>query len=908
MRVLTLLLAPEGPLASVRDVLTDWSAAGLVDDFHWIEPAMLEGGADASILVHRGELVGAPLQAIAGRERIDGIRLCILVPALSGTTPLTRGEEQEVVDVLDRSFANVPVTRVRAIVTRAEPEVSVPGLVVAGWHNVVLSPEDSTGPGLGRTRLDVAGNSADLGRQAAAGVAGLLGMWAGVERSPLDGERFIDGQRARLARSYFRRLATEEITNRLREGVLSVRDGLPLPSQFGVQTVYVDDVGQANENMSNRLWTKHASVLRGPRETHAPAQEQPIGAGEALKLFFSFLWAAIKNAPRAWLNGLSNEVNSNAAGAIQGLVYGREPAAYSVFVQGVAANGMPASWHDYRNAASSLDRLVDEATGQRELAAYADLSGLWQDYAAASFTLGDAGERVPGLTPTAVGAQPGVIRHVEQIVPSTDGAFTGLGPHVAASVGAQPVEPFDALGTYDLENRVRVVAEQPALSIDASGALDHLQRWKSRYGNSFASRVGGRIAGAMVDVQHEIRGLFGQINHAARSGDLLAGLQQQQRQLATIMQVLAIMSLVAVAVMVVFGIIEFLAWWVVALVGLGILVIWFGAALVVFMQGQRELFAVINRRREEVSAEEVARRNLRHAVRDARRLGEAYGQFLGWSRVIGSVLANPFGERPAHAADADNGLSGMPLSARVGTVAVDETHLGNTVMRLRRDLFATGWLTECWNAALEGAGSRIGPAGVELEGQPQLIFRERGDGDGSLLNLWGRSLVEHGMDPAIGERKWQTTMSELQTQHASTVTDLVHFVRDSNDPRGEPIDYATFMAGLDHDTDNTLDRLDDRVLSETAQTRGRSGIATSMPQRAQQGLDRVAALTQLSNSFDDYELRAAAPAERRAASGPVLDDPSRPTSSQASAAAPMRAARPTADDDAIPGLFGGSPF
>lgn len=907
MRVLTLLLAPEGPLEGVRDALTDWSAAGLVDDFHWIEPAMLEG-TDASLLVHEGELFAASLQSLAGRERIDGIRLCVLVPAIPGAAPTTRDEEQGVIDLLDRSFSNVPVTRVRAIVTRADENASVPGLVVAGWHNVVLSPEDSTGPGLGRTRLDAVTDTADLGRHAAAGVAGLLGLWSGVEHSPLDGERLIDGQRARLSRSYFRRIATGEVTQRLREGVLSVDDGLPLPAQFGVQTVYVDDVAVANENMAARLWHKHANVLRGPRETHTPAQAAPIGAAEALKLFFSFLWAAVKNAPRAWLSGLSNEVNTGAAGAVQGLVYGREPAAYSVFVQGVTSNGMPASWLDYRNAASSLDRLFEEASGQRELAPYADLAVLWQDYAAASLTLGDAGERVPGLTPTMIGGQPGVIRHVEQIVPSSNDAFSGLRPHVASSVSAQSVEPFDALGTHDLERRIRVVAEQPAMSIDASGGLDQLQRWKGRFGQSFAARVGGRIAGAMVDVQREIRDLFGHLHHAASSGDLLSGFQSQQRQLATIMQILAIMSLVAIAVSVVFGIIELLAWWVVVLVVLGVLVVWFGAALVVFMQGQRELFAIINRRREDVSAEEVARRNLRHALRDARRLGEAYGQFLGWSRVIGGVLNNPFGERATEIEFDDRGLTGMPLSTRVGTVVADEAHLGNTVMRLRRDLYSTGWLTECWNAALEGAGSRIGPRGVELEGQPQLIFRERGDGEGSLLNLWGRSLSVDGMDPAIGERKWRSIMSELQTQHAGTVSELVRHVRDANDPNGPPVDYAAFMAGLDREVDPGLDRLDDRVLTETAQTRGRSRIERSEPQHSQHGLDRMSCLTQLSDSFDDYELRIAAPMERAPARGPVLDDPARPVSRHGADPEAPAARRPGEGDASLPGLFGGQPF
>lgn len=906
MRVLNLLLAPEGPLAGIRDVLVDWSAAGLLDDVHWVEPSMLEGGADAALLVHQGELRGMSLQALAGRERVDGIRLCVLVPALAGVDPASRADEQAIIDVLERSFASVPVTRVRAIVTRAEADARVPGLVVAGWHNVVLSPEDSIGPGMGRTRLDEATDTADLGRFAAASIAGLLALWTGVERSPLDGERLIDGQRARLSRSYFRRIATDEVTHRLREGVLSMSDGLPLPSQFGVQTVYVDDDALASENMSQRLWTKHASVLRGARETHAPAAAAPIGAGESLKLFFSFLWAAIKNAPRAWLNGLAHEVNAASAGAVQGLVYGRDPSAYTVFVRGVTANGMPASWIDYRNAASSLDRVLEEATGQREHAPYADLGGLWQDYAASALTLADAGDRVPGLTPTMLGGQPGVIRSVERIVPSSDRSFSGLKPNVAASLGARTVEPYDVLGTHDLEQRIRVVAEQPATSLEASAAHDHLQQWRARFGSAYASRVGTRIAEAMVSVQREIRGLFEQIRQAADGSDLLAGLQEKQRQLATIMQVLAIMSLVGIAVSIVLGIIELLDWWVALLLVLGIAVVWFVSALIVFVQGQRDLFALINRRREMMSADELARRNLRHALRDARRLGEAYGQFLGWSRVIGAVLQNPFGERPGDVEFADAGLRGMPLAARVGTVVVDDEHVGMTIMRLRRDLYSTGWLGESWDAALKGAGDRIGPRGVELEGQPQLIFRERGDGEQSLLNLWGRSLEQHGMDPAIGDRKWRAVLGELQTQHAGTVSQLIRHVRDASDPSAPPVDYETFIGGLDRDVEPGLDRLDDRVLVETSQTRGRSRIERSVPVRAQHGLDRLASLTQLSEPFDDFELAAAAPEARVDAAAFAMADPAGPVSTRSSAT-PAHGGddareRPTS------GLFDGAPF
>ncbi|KAB1660077.1 hypothetical protein F8O01_03885 [Pseudoclavibacter chungangensis] len=892
MRVLTLVVAPPGPLGSVRDALADWSAAGLVDDFHWIEPRMLGERGDAAIHVRQGEFHGASLTSIAGRERIDGVRLCVLVPALDGAEPLTLVEEQTITDLIDRAFARVPVTRVRAVVTRAGVDQTVEDLVITGWHNVVLSPEDSTGPGMGRTRLDATDDGVELGRYAAAGVAGVLGLWSGVDRSPLDGERFVDGRRARLVRSFFRRVGTAEVAARLRTGVLAMDAGLPLPSQFGVPTVYVNDEALAAENMAGQLWTRHANVLRGPREPHRPPEAKPIGAAEALRLFFGFLWAAMKNAPRAWLGQVVHQMRADAAGAVQGLVYGHAPAAYDVVVRGVTANGTPSSWLDFRDAATSLDRLFDDATGQREHAPYADLSGLWQDYAAASLTLADAGERVAGLAAVRIGSQPGIVRRVDRIVPSTAEAFSGMKPHVAASIGAVRVEPYDVLGAADLERRVRVVAEQPLMSVDASGALDGLQRWRMEHGRSFASQVGGRIAGALGAVQNEIRGLFEQIRQAAAGEDLLAGLAEKQRQLSLIMQILTVVFAVGIVTAIVLGIIGLLTtWWWTAIVIAGLLVVWFLAALLVFAQGQRELFAIINRRREVMSTEEVARLNLRHALRDARRLSEAYGQFLAWSRVIGQVLANPFGEREVRVERNDDAVTGLPLSTRVGTVLSDDEHIDGAVARLRRDVFSVGWLSECWAASLEGAAGRVGPRGVELEGQPLAIYRDRGDGQNSLLHLWAESLDQWGVDPAIGEAKWRQIMQLLQTQHQTLVSDLLREVVDDAEG-GDPVDYATFMSGIDRDHEAGVDRLDDQVLSDSARARGLSVVGRSFSERTQRDLDRMAALTQLSEPFDDFELRAYAAPDR-----------SRRSSRDESLGAPgLDGATPPGD------LFGGTPF
>ncbi|MDO5051567.1 MAG: hypothetical protein Q4E05_01590 [Pseudoclavibacter sp.] len=890
MSVLTMFLAPDGALDEVRDALSDWSAAGLVEPFMWIRPSMLEADADAALLVEAGRCRGVSLQAVAGRSRVSRVRICALVPALAGLPRLSVAEEMRLTDLIDRSFGRVPVTRVRAIVARDGEDGTVPGLVVGGWHNIVVSPEDSIGPGLGRQRLGVQTPIGLLCRQAAATAAGLLGLWRGAPETALDAERMADGERVRIGRSYFRRLATDEVAARLREGVLSMHDGLPLPAQFGVPTVYVPDEAAAAQQMSDRLWTKHAGVLRGPREQFVSSQARPIRGMEALRMFLGFLWAALKRAPKAWLKGIVAGVQTGTANALQGFVFGSEPAAYQVVIGGVVAGGMPAGWTDFRAAVSSLDRALDGgASGDH--AAYPDLSGLWQDYAAAAMTLADAGERAQGLAPLQIGGQPGIMRRVERIVPGAALSFHGLPPHVAAGVGASGVEPFDVLGAHDLQRRMRVVAEQPLMSVDASGALERLGSWRQEHGASFASRVGERIAGALTAVQQEIRTLYEQLSRIAAPDDLLARFQERQQQLTNVMWVLGIMFVVGIAVAITFGAVGLYEWWTAVLVVLGLLLLWFVAGLIVFLQGQRDLFAFINRRREVQTNEEIARRNLQHALRDAKRLADAYLQFLAWSRIIGAVLANPFGERPRRPGEQRDPVAGLPLSSRVGRVVPQDEHIAQAAARLRRDLFSTGWLGESWSASLAGAAGRIGPRGVELEGQPLAIYRDLGDGRDSLLNLWAASLLEHGVDPEIGEDKWRHIMQLLQTRHHAVVTDMLRQVRDSSEPEGVLSDYETFMSGIDRDPEPG-DRLDDRVLTDAARARGLSRITASRPQRRQDGLDRTAVLVQLSEPIDGFELRvhsshapAPSPAERTPEGRSAGEGPA-----------------------GMPDLFGGTPF
>ncbi|PPH07749.1 hypothetical protein [Rathayibacter sp. AY1H3] len=906
MSTITVLLAPAGPLAGIRDALTDWSAAGMVDEFHWVEPQMIGRTSISALVVRGGTIEGTTLNALAGAGRTERIRLVSLVPALTGVVPAGTAVEQELAQFLESSFGQAKVVRVRAVVARAGGPATVADLAVDGWHNILLSPEDSSGPGMGQTRLPPTTDPLELGVPAAAGVAGLVGLWTGVDGSPLDDENLTYGQLARMSRSYYRRLGTAELEGALRREVLSMERGLPLPTQFGTAATYVEDAPLASQNMSEQLWARHPGVLRGPRDAEPPRKTKQIGAWDALKMLFGFVLAALRNAPRAWLAAVVNRVRADAAAAVHGLVFGGAPSAYAVVVKGVTADGMPASWLDYGGAAASIDRILDEQGGaRRDHEAHADLSALWQDYVAASLTLADGGERVTGLTPVQIGAQRGVLRRPGGIVPGADQAFDGVPPHLAATVGLPAAEPFDVLGVYALEQRLRFVAEQPAVGVAAATALQALGTWKAEHGDSFAARVGTRIGESFFAVTLEIRTLLEDIRRAASADDILTSVQAQQKRLASTTRILVIVFtalLVVTGVLLATGVIGVT----IGLILLGsILLVGFATTLIVFLRGQRELFRLINARTELLAREELARRNLRHAVRDARRLTDAYGQFLAWSRVVGTILAAPFGRAEESALAPDVDVADLPQSVRLGAGVVDPAAVGSAAIELRRDIFAIGWLDQCWTAALAGAPRQIGPRGVEIEADARALYRQSGGGEDSLLPLWTAALSAHGVDGSVGDATWARVLQDLDGPRSAIADRLLASVSDARLAGGAPVPYARFLADTDSPSRLLGDRLDDGLLTDSARASGASAVERPDSRIGRRGLSRIVALTELTASIPAYEFLVHRAAGPRMVSDVGLDG-AREWASAPVVAAPAAIPEPTAAD--VPDLFDGMPF
>lgn len=861
MRELVAIVSPGGELEGVRDVLTDWSAVGILDPFIWITPSMIEETRVLALSVSDGELSACSVQSVVTGGQFDIVRLVILVPVAKDAELVKPRFEQRVAELLEASAAGASISRVRLAIVRAGDEKVTDSLAREAWHNVVLSPEQSTGPDRGHSLLSDADAPSRLVAHAAAGLAGLVGLWTGVVGAPLDQHSVLPGASAMLARSFYRRLQGDALESELRARVTTTTDSLPLPTEGGRSSVYVEDTTLATSTMAAALWARHQAVLRGPRETARAAVVKPIGVGAALKLFFSFLAATIRNAPQQWYRRTVVQVSSRVAGAVHGMVFGTDPAAYSVVVNGITSNGLPASWLDLGDAAKSLDKLLDEPGEKREHQASVDLSDLWSEFAAATLTLADGGERVTGLSPVTIGTQTAVLRTVEECVPSPQTRFTDMPGHIAAQVEVSSVDAFDVLAVNNLHQRLVALQNgDVGLGLDAGRAIDALGEWTSRFKANFAVKVGSTLAGSIVQTAAEVRSLLESLKSASDSESLSQAVITRQKRLAALLRVFGIVLVVLLVVVGILAGVGVVTLLVAAIIAMSTVIAWFVASIVAFFRGQRDLFRLLNARQQLTEQAELLKRNLRQAIRDLRRLTDAYSQYLAWSRVLGVVLTAPLGVVAPTKEDAARLSPELPLNVVLGSAVMNEATMSNAVITLRRQIFREGWLTAPWNSLVSSVATMIGADAYQLSQDRNAIFKQPGSGNGSLLLRWAEILEAKGVDASIANEMWQSVRVQLDGPLRHIAADLLGSIVQLGKPTplGQP--FADFMAKVD-DTASVsgAGRFDLAALTTHGQSIGVAAVDSTWGAQQRLGLSRIAVLTQLSQGAPAYEYAAFAP-------------------------------------------------
>ena len=263
------------------------------------------------------------------------------------------------------------------------------------------------------------------------------------------------------------------------------------------------------------------------------------------------------------------------------------------------------------------------------------------------------------------------------------------------------------------------LAQQPGAGADADRTLASLRDWRDGHAGTFTVQVGAQLGDAVRRHTASVRDLLARLAEAARADELDADLQRTQRRLAIVIRVLLGLLIVVLGVDVFLGVKAVIEPHTAVAVGIGAVVVWFAGTATAFTVQQRNLFAVLHRRRQAASDAEVNQRNLAIALGDLRRTSQAYGEFLEWARVIAVVLAQPFGKAATDVRPALVIGDGMPRSVRVGVARPDESQLADVVEQLRTERYQFGWLEPIWEEVLSDAPSPARSRGSRAPRRPE---------------------------------------------------------------------------------------------------------------------------------------------------------------------------------------------
>lgn len=849
MTSVTVFLAPTGVADGVLAVLTDLSAAGLVDPFLWVRDPSDTTPPQVLTQVVAGRSTEVTWQQIITSVRIDVLRVCVVVPLLGVDTPLRVTQERYVADLMSASSGGARTIRIRVLLARPGQLASGGAqIAVDGWHNLVVAPEDRRGPGFGHVQLPAESAPAQIGRYAAPTIAAVTGLWSGLAHAPLDNAQVLPGATVRLTRSFYRKLETDQAESLVRQALLSQDGTLPLPVDARSPAVYVSDVPMATTGMADAFWRKHSSVLRGPRRNYevAPSATK-IGLGTALSMFFGFVWAAIKNAPAAWVAAVVDSVSSGVAATANRAIFGGSNSAYEVVVNGRTARGERADWSDIGSASHQLGSLLAGQPDSGQHVARVDLSTVWQDYARAALTLADAGARSPELAPVQIGVNRGVVARAADVVPGPTERFRDIPGVVAASVEVDSLDATDPLGTNRLRNHLTELERDPDTGLQARETLNALESWQRRHTNSFGTAVGRTLGNAFAGVYGEVQQLLHKLRTA---GELPPPPEGRTTNVARWIQVALVIMILVTAAGIYVAIKDILSWWWVTAIIATVYVVCLTLCVRAFIKSQQELFALLNKHRAVLDERRVDEENLRTALRDLHRLAHAYGEYLAWSRALGAFLAAPLG-RDQYRSDESMRVSwGLPLSTAVGYAAPADNDVATTVDYLRRDLFQLGWLSRAWER-LVLAAAPTGRVGNDVAVDASPLWIQPGTGSGSVLDGWSTALFSGSVGATGADVTWKQALRTLTGSMAQLVGTLVNRV---DQPGAGTMSPAEFLSQIDGPpAPRGADSFDPALLTDIGVTNGAAVVADDIRARMSDGVGIICASTQFSDGIPvDY--------------------------------------------------------
>lgn len=743
----TVLLASAGPAEAVLGVLMDWSATGLLSGFAWVRSEDLRDGPVAALHVTEGVAHGTSLQRLLARESPTLVRVCAVLPTYAPTDfgeVVSGRQESRLVQVIQTAGTAWRVSPLRCVIPRGPADAGLVNLGREGWHTLVVSPEESAGPQQGIVPLDKDEDPQDLAAHAAAAIAGLTGLWSHMNEAPLDDDRPPTNGYPRLARSQARWLDARAAQERLRDETLSMRT-VPRPTTARGEVVYIDNTAMATEDMARAVLRRHTTQFKSAREHPQNEPVKHIRLGEAIKMFFSFLASAVVARPGQWLRQLMEGVSSHVADRFQRAIFGSDASRFEVVV---GTSWKRRTWRDIDTLVDELERTVQGEFGPRPHEGAPDFSRVWRDYVEAGLTLLDAGDR--GETqPIRVGTDFGVLREAARVAPTASADYAEIPSTITATTGLRSVEPFNWRDQTLVESMLRDLPDSPL----AEQARDRFRTWRTATADSYAAQAGRMVGRLVADLMDEVQSLTRKLSQAAAPPSE-QGLLARQRRLATHLRVLSLVAFGLMAASTALGWFGVVTWAVAWIILGSVLAVWLVTSIIMFVHGQRDLFAEINRRRVLVAEAEANLANWRAATRDLRRCIQGYAQFLQWSRILAVFVNEPFGRPDGTSAVEATAPIGLPLNVQWGHCSITAEKLPSLTAHLRRNLYRTGWLGLRWDTVLADAGRRLGPDASEIQSAPNRMFSERSGVPESQLDPWADILRREGVGSVAAAQAW----------------------------------------------------------------------------------------------------------------------------------------------------------
>ena len=373
---------------------------------------------------------------------------------------------------------------------------------------------------------------------------------------------------------------------------------------------------------------------------------------------------------------------------------------------------------------------------------------LWRDLVSGGLTLIDAKQRQEHLPVRRAGHKEAVVSHPKAVGPAPDTRFN-VPAELRAIADISDVAAHDAHAADVIRRAVASeVHDQPGRAVALGRHVDDLTTWQQNHRSSYVGEVGAHLATSIATAQSDAEAQRETVRRLSTTPQITEQDLRIQRSLA--FQVLALIAVVVVSAGVMVWAASTERWeWRETVQGLGVLAVVAAVVyVVIFYVRQRRILRAFHRRRGVLRAIEVASRNLEQRSEDVRRLRELNRQLVAWGDALGTFAHAPWGSPDDVVDHAASRGAGYCHNHRFGVAVPSDDGVHDRAADLGASIYTVGWAGLAWEAFLADLPDFEGRK--RLEHEPELLFADRLQREGSVLSAWSQAVQHHHRSQAEG--------------------------------------------------------------------------------------------------------------------------------------------------------------